>query len=149
MRFVQCLQLFQVLFAPEKENGTGFRPPRRRPKCLASAPGETLRLTLYWRALATMDTSYTVFTHLLDGANQVRGQQDNVPVNGTYPTTLWAPGEVIVDRYAITVDADAAPGRHAIEVGLYVAETGQRLPLLDAGGQVVGDRILVAEVDIE
>jgi 4-amino-4-deoxy-L-arabinose transferase-like glycosyltransferase len=112
------------------------------------APGETLHLILYWRALSAMETSYTVFTHLLDGANQIRGQQDNPPLGGTYPTTLWAPGEVVADEYALEVDADAQPGTHAIEIGLYVVETGQRLPVLDAAGQVTGDRILASEVEV-
>jgi hypothetical protein len=112
------------------------------------APGETLHLVLHWRALSTMDTSYTVFSHLLDGANQIRGQQDNPPMNGTYPTTLWASGEVVADEYALQVNADAQPGTHAIEIGLYVLETGQRLPVLDAAGQVTGDRILVSEVEV-
>ena len=111
--------------------------------------GETLHLTLYWRALSDMETSYTVFTHLLDRTNQIRGQQDNPPLNGTYPTTLWVPGEVVADPYAIEVDADAPSGTHAIEVGLYVPETAQRLPVLDAAGQVTGDRILVSEVEVE
>ena len=114
-----------------------------------SQPGETIELTLYWRALSEMETSYTVFTHLLDGANQIRGQHDNPPVNGTYPTTLWVPGEIVTDPYRLTVDADAAPGTHAIEVGLYVVETGQRLPVLDEGGQVQGDRILISEIEVQ
>lgn len=112
-------------------------------------PGGTLHLTLYWRALAEMETSYTVFTHLLDRTNQIQGQQDNPPVNGTYPTTLWAPGEVIVDPYTIVVDADAPSETHAIEIGLYVPETAQRLPVLDEAGQVTGDRILVSKIEVE
>ena len=48
----------------------------------------------------------------------------------------------------LVVDADAPPGKHAIEIGLYVAETGLRLPVLDAAGQVTGDRILVSEVQV-
>jgi len=112
------------------------------------APGETLHLTLYWRALAKIETSYTVFTHLLDGANQIRGQQDNPPMGGSYPTTLWMPGEVVTDAYAFGVDAGALPGEHVIEIGLYVAETGQRLPVLDAAGQVIGDRILLGVVQV-
>jgi hypothetical protein len=51
-------------------------------------PGETLHLTLIWRCRDTMDIAYTVFTHLLDHGQQVRGQKDNPPVGGTYPTTL-------------------------------------------------------------
>ncbi len=114
----------------------------------AAAPGETLRLTLYWRTMAAMDTSYTVFTHLLDGANQIRGQQDNLPVGGSYPTTLWAPGEVVTDEYTLVVDAGAPPGERVLEIGLYVAESGQRLPVLDEAGQVIGDRILLSQVRV-
>jgi hypothetical protein len=113
-----------------------------------AAPGETLHLTLYWRALATMETSYTVFTHLLDGANQIRAQQDNLPLGGSYPTIMWLPGEVVTDEYALVVDADAPPGEHVIEIGLYVAETGQRLPVLDEAGQIIGDRILLSQVQV-
>ena len=112
------------------------------------ASGATLHLTLYWRALAQMETSYTVFTHLLDGANQIRGQQDNPPVGGSYPTTLWLPDEVVTDDYALVVDADAPAGEHILEIGLYVAETGQRLPVLDEMGQAIGDRILLDKVGV-
>jgi len=113
-----------------------------------AAPGEMLHLGLYWRALTRMETSYMVFVHLLDEANQIRGQQDNPPVRGSYPTTMWLSGEVVTDEYALVVDGDAAPGEHVIEIGLYVAETGRRLPVLDEAGQVVGDRILLSAVRV-
>jgi hypothetical protein len=97
--------------------------------------GGALNLTLYWRALAEMEVDYTVFTHLLDPQNHVVAGQDNPPVNGTYPTMLWVPGEIITDPYPIALPADLPPGNYAIEVGFYVAETGLRLAdpiLLDA-----------------
>jgi hypothetical protein len=122
----------------------GYDLDRRR-----LAPGETLDLTLYWRALTAMDASYTVFTHLLDEANQIWAQQDNPPVSGTYPTTLWVSGEVVVDEYELVVKADAPPGEYVVEIGLYVAETGQRLPVLDDIGQIVGDRILLGQVQVK
>jgi len=93
------------------------------------APGETLTLTLYWRALAEMDESYTVFTHLVAPDGTLSGQQDNPPVGGTYPTNLWLAGEVVADVYEVEVGIDAAPGAHRLEVGMYVAETGTRLPV--------------------
>jgi hypothetical protein len=94
-----------------------------------------------------MDASYTVFTHLLDERTQIRGQQDNPPVGGRYPTTLWVPGEVIVDEYAIVVQPDAPPGSYVVEVGLYDPATMQRLPVLDPTG-AVGDRILLGNVGV-
>jgi hypothetical protein len=90
-------------------------------------PGGNVDLTLYWRALAEMDSSYTVFTHLLDSDGQKVAQQDNPPVNGTYPTTLWLPGEIIADPFSISIPADVGPGDYTINVGFYIAENGLRL----------------------
>jgi hypothetical protein len=110
-------------------------------------PGDTLHLTLIWRALRPVETSYTVFTHLLDGDQQIRGQQDNAPVNGRYPTTLWMPGEIVVDDYALIVQPDAPLGQYVIEVGLYDPATMQRLPVYDPTGST-GDRILLGSLQV-
>ncbi len=115
----------------------------------SAEPGETLHLILYWRALADMDASYTVFTHLLDGESRIWGQKDNVPQAGAYPTPLWVEGEVVADQYEIVVKPDAPPGQYVIEVGMYLPQSGQRLPVLDELGQVEGDRVLVATVEIQ
>ena len=112
-----------------------------------AAPGESLHLTLIWRCLAQMEERYTVFTHLLDAGGQVRGQQDNPPVHGTYPTALWVPGEVVVDEYEIEVAADAPPGSYVIEAGMYDPETMARLPVADPGG-AAGDRVLLGQITI-
>jgi hypothetical protein len=95
-----------------------------------------------------METGYTVFTHLLDEGQQIRGQQDNPPVNGRYPTPLWAPGEVVVDEYALLIQPDAPAGRAVIEVGLYDPATLTRLPVLDPTG-AAGDRILLGDIQIK
>jgi len=106
--------------------------------------GGTLHLTLYWQALAPMDTSYTVFAHLLDAGGQVRGQRDNVPVGGTYPTTRWLPGEVVVDEYAIPIAAGAPAGEYSLEIGMYESTSGQRLSALADGEKQAGDHILLS-----
>jgi hypothetical protein len=46
------------------------------------------------------------------------------------------------------VEADAPPGEHVIEVGLYVAETGERLPVLNGAGGIIGDRLLLSAVRV-
>lgn len=104
----------------------------------AVKPGETLSLTLTWRALQEMTTDYTVFTHLLAPDGSMTGQLDRQPVQGRYPTTLWAEGEVITDTYAIPVSDLAPPGEHLLEVGMYVPETGLRLAVEDAPDNAVG-----------
>jgi hypothetical protein len=108
-------------------------------------PGDSLHLTLYWQALAPMDVSYTVFTHLLDGNNVIWGQHDSVPGGGSLPTTGWVVDQVIEDQYVIEIKPDALAGEHSIEVGMYDAATGQRLEVLSAEGERVGDRLLLPE----
>jgi hypothetical protein len=110
-------------------------------------PGEQLRVTLYWQCLGLMDTSYTVFVHLLDGEGSIRGQQDNLPGQGTLPTTSWVRGEVIVDAYKIAVAHDAPPGPYAPAVGMYDADTGDRLQVFDEGNRPLGDYVLLSGIE--
>jgi 4-amino-4-deoxy-L-arabinose transferase-like glycosyltransferase len=108
-------------------------------------PGGTLRLTLYWQAMARMERSYSVFTHLLDAEGGIRGQSDGVPCGGACPTTSWLEGEFILDEYEITVGVDAPPGEYQIGVGVYDPQTMRRLPALDESGtHWSDDRIVLA-----
>jgi 4-amino-4-deoxy-L-arabinose transferase-like glycosyltransferase len=110
--------------------------------------GGSVHLTLYWQALTTMQTGYTVFTHLLGSDGHVWGQKDSVPLQGFYPTTAWLSGEVVADPYVIEVPADAPVGEYVLEVGMYAAASGERLPALDASGQRVDDRVLLPPVRV-
>jgi 4-amino-4-deoxy-L-arabinose transferase-like glycosyltransferase len=103
----------------------------------AQSLGQPLQLTLIWKSLAPADANYTVFVHLVDADGRVRAQKDNAPVNNTYPTTLWQPGEFVADTYSIVLPADFPPGDYGLEVGLYLAETGTRLATLDNSDHVV------------
>jgi 4-amino-4-deoxy-L-arabinose transferase-like glycosyltransferase len=115
----------------------------------SARPGGTLTLTLYWQCMAEMTESYTVFTHLLDSDNVVRGQVDRLPASGAAPTTSWLPGEVITDPYEIAVDADSQEGQYAVEVGMYDAATMQRLPVNDAQGVRQGDSVFLTAIEVE
>jgi hypothetical protein len=84
-----------------------------------------------------MDESYTVFAHLVAPDDTLSGQRDSPPLDGTYPTTLWLPGEVMADIYEIPVRADTPPGVHRLTVGMYVAETGARLLIADTSDDAV------------
>jgi mannosyltransferase len=112
---------------------------------LSTAPNTVLRLTLYWRVLAPMEISYTIFTHLLDTNGQLWAQKDNRPVRGSYTTTEWTVGETIVDKYDIVIPPDVPAGQYELEVGLYDATTGQRLPLLDEREQRQDERVLLSD----
>jgi hypothetical protein len=84
------------------------------------------QLTLVWRSIKAIDQDYTVFTHMLDQSGQQIGGQDNQPVNGSYPTSRWSPGEYVIDGYNLP-EVLEPPGGYALEIGLYDPETGARL----------------------
>ena len=111
-------------------------------------PGESLDLTFYWQGLDLMDTSYTVFVHLLDRDGNIRGQRDSVPGQGTLPTTSWVQGEVIADGYDIRIAPDAPPGAYTITAGMYDADTGVRLSVFDATGNLVGDHFSLDGIEL-
>jgi hypothetical protein len=107
----------------------------------AYRPGETVHLVLEWEATQAMDEAYKVFVHLLGANGLPFAQQDNEPLNGTYPTTRWQQGERVSDPYAIALPADLSPGEYRVEVGLYRISGLTRLPVLDAEQNVVDDKL--------
>ncbi len=110
--------------------------------------GDSLRLTLYWHALAEMDTSYSVFTHLIDGQSHVWGQKDGIPDEGSLPTSSWLAGDYVIDEYEIPVQDNAPPGEYVLEIGMYDLATMIRLPIFDAQGGSIGDRIVLEATPI-
>ena len=110
---------------------------------ISNIKSQTVTVTLHWQALREMSESYTVFVHLVDKNGAVRDQKDNTPMNDTYPTTLWQPGEFVSDAYILSLPPELPPGEYALEVGLYLPETGARLPV--AGDD---DRIELGKIRI-
>lgn len=111
-------------------------------------PGDIVPVTLRWRALRTVDQSYTVFVHLFtDDLSTLAGQHDSIPVNGLSPTNAWKTGEIIVDPHQVKIASDAASGTYQIRVGLYSSDG--RLQIIDSGRtQVTDNSILVTRVEI-
>jgi hypothetical protein len=105
---------------------------------------EPLRLRLFWQASARPDLDATVFVHLLDRAGRVVSQRDSTPGGGRRPTSWWAPGEALVDRYDLPLSG-VAPGEYRLEVGMYEPTNGRRLPLTVDGVRQSDDRWLLPD----
>jgi hypothetical protein len=96
-------------------------------------------ILLVWRAEAPSDTSLTVFVQLLDRGDQVVAQSDSVPARGERPTTGWRAGEFISDvhqlRWNEPLPSSAADLR--LIVGLYDAQTGERIPTVNGDDHIL------------
>jgi len=112
-------------------------------------PGETLRFTLYWACDVPPGRPLNVFVHLVGEEKQPLAQGDGPPLNGDYPTDLWAPRDVVADERAVSLPAGLPPGRYVLWVGLYSLETGERLPAFDAQGtRLPADAIPLGTVEV-
>ena len=99
----------------------------------SAQPGQTIQLTLFWRATGPITKNYSVFAHVRGAGETLWGGQDGWPQHGAAPTSTWQHGQVIRDVYQLTLKPDTPPGQYSIEVGLYDAN-GVRLGVFDANG---------------
>ncbi len=105
----------------------------------AFAPGDIIPLTLFWRTETTPAERYKVFVHLSDAAGTLVAQTDTEPGGGFALTTLWQPGQSLVDRYGVLAPPNLAPGDYRLLVGMY-GFSGERLPVT-LNGQPTGDTL--------
>jgi hypothetical protein len=112
-------------------------------------PGDVVPLTLLWQGQGQVEEDYSVFVHLLDGSGQPLAQVDSAPVGGSRPTSGWREGETIVDRHGLLLPDDLPPGKYELHMGLYLPATGERLPVRDAKGNVLGDSLSLGWLQVE
>ena len=114
------------------------------------APGDTLTVVPLWTSDGELEKNYKVFCHLLSTSGELVAQRDGVPLQGVRPTPSWRDGEAIEDSYDIVLDADLAPGKYELSIGMYDADTMQRLAAYDAAGErLPGDRIVLGSLDLD
>ncbi len=70
------------------------------------AAGEELQLSLYWRAEQELEDDYHTYVHLLAEEEQAIAQSDHRPGQEYYPSSLWKPGETLLDVHVLSIPAD-------------------------------------------
>ena len=111
-----------------------------------------LHVVLIWRSLADHPPlAAKVFVHLMSASGEVLAQMDNVPVSWTRPLATWQSGEQLLDVYALSIPPDASTtlasttlsaqlSGATLQIGVYEADTGSRLPAYDrSGAQLAGN----------
>jgi len=107
--------------------------------------GQSLPLTLYWHATAPVPHNYQVFVHLTNPATTLWGQSDKLNP-GDFPSTRWPLDRFVWDDHHLQVLPGTPPGEYRLSVGLYDLASGQRAPIFDDAGQIVGDNVVLDTV---
>ncbi len=117
---------------------------------LTPAAGESLDLTLYWRAIQPVAQDYVVFAHVLDpGTTTIYAGSDAMP--GDTPTSSWQPGEIVKDVHPLTIKPETPPGIYEVEIGLYLNPgdgTFPRLRVVTPDGGMANDYTYLSRVRV-
>jgi len=117
------LAIEQILLTDMREMRLlGYVPPRE-----TIVPGELLQLGLYWRARGKPQGDYSVVVQLRDANGRVAFEHTDRPAKGTYPTTEWHTGEVLLDWHDFSVPRGLLPGTYEIWIALY--DSVSRVPI--------------------
>ncbi len=103
---------------------------------LVHREGNDAQVRLWWDAESAVDTPYTVFVHYLRDGVMI-AQHDAPPGNRHLSTTLWRPGDLILDEHRLPALVPD-PTRDSLRIGLYHSLTGEALPRLDDADHPVG-----------
>ncbi len=106
-------------------------------------PGDEVEILTVWRVRQSFQPEAVLFTHVLDHHSQVIGQADRLDV----PSWHWEPGDAFVQLHRFPLQAETAPGRYNVEVGLYTREGYPRLPIIVDGNEI-DNRILLSPLDV-
>ncbi len=111
-------------------------------------PGDVVRLSLFWRKIGPLRQGETAFTHLLDGTGRLVTQNDVAPGGHVPPAGGWSEGEIVAERRGLFLPDDLPPGEYTLRLGVYLPETGERLPATGPHGEDLGDGVTLGTITV-
>ncbi len=116
-------------------------------------PGDTIYLTLYYEALGDIDADYTAFVQLLGEFNPASNGPlwagyDSQPCQQFYPTSTWAPGEIVREQITFHIPPETPAGMYELHTGFYLWPSLERLSLMKETGGVIGNSYMLVHVEI-
>ncbi len=125
-----------------------------RCRAKSSELNRVVAVTLCWNVLKPTSHNYTIFVHLVGPPNPemhstLWAQIDGQPGGGSYPTSQWRAGQTIIENYTLNIPENAPPGEYTIEVGMYLLETGERVPLTQNRVRLANDAVSIDSISLK
>ena len=109
--------------------------------------GQEFVVNIYWQASRTMPEAYTGFVHLVGPDGRLVTQDDHELGRGFYRTIFWQPGEVIRERYVLTLPQSPG-GNYALWAGAYDFPSLQRLIVRLADKPTQDNRVMLDTIHV-
>jgi len=93
------------------------------------AAGDSLPLTLYWQAQAKPTRDYRVHVLVFDSAGGGRASDIHRPANAAFPTHAWDAGDIWLDKFRVTIAAEAVAGEASVFVFVTDEQSDETIPL--------------------
>lgn len=107
--------------------------------------GAVIPVELCWRVLAQSESPASVLVHFIGPENYLAANHRSYPGMGSYPTTIWEPGQTFCDVMPVVVYwiTLAETLVYKVEVAMLDLQSEERLPIYDGAG----NEVLFAVVD--
>jgi len=112
-----------------------------------ASPGQEFVVNIYWQASRAMTEAYTGFVHLVGPDGRLVTQDDHELGRGFYRTIFWQPGEVIRERYVLTLPQSPG-GNYALWAGAYDFPSLQRLIVRSADKPTQDNRVMLDTIHV-
>ncbi len=91
-------------------------------------PGQTVQVSLFWRAIAAPQGERTVSLRISDAVGNIVAQNDSAPAEASRPTSWWQEGWYFRELRYLEIPPNLQPGTYSVDVLLYDSFTGEQLP---------------------
>lgn len=93
-----------------------------------AAPGETLRLVVYWQAGRAIGENDQSETRIVDPATRQVVAREAHRHPGNVPTLRWPLGKIVRDEFVVTLPPGTLPGEYLLQVAVGRCQTRDPLP---------------------
>jgi hypothetical protein len=105
-------------------------------------PGKDVKLTHYWKLVATPGDGWKTFTHLEGPNHQSYINADHPPVKGKYPVSAWKAGDIVRDEHVVRLPTNWTHDTLNVYVGFW--RGAARLPVKTGAHDETGRTIAAA-----
>ena len=109
---------------------------------------DSSRLALFWRAPRHPDAEYRAQLLIRDASAHEVARLHFAPAGDAYPTNLWRPDELTFVPLSVVLPPAQPGGLYSLFLGLYRADNGQPLEVLDLAGNPQGQMSLIAKLEL-